>query len=229
MVMPVTISPTASVTISGFSPTKLTSSPLTSPTPAASAMQMTIAPASPLSLPLEAPTTTLATRTITPGIERSMPPFMITSISPRAATARKVMKGSTALLSDADDSASGATIWQTTSRKAVASQTPTKPEPGSALLRSSRSFRFRSLERDPSRGTGAAVTFGCLAHPLGSKLLPRCRQILNTACAGLRPRMVPLRHFHRSPAKLAPLLQNSRPDWTQPFSAAPAPVVNAPR
>ena len=143
-------------------------------------MQMTIAPASPLSLPLEAPTTTLATRTITPGIERSMPPFMITSISPRAATARKVMKGSTALLSDADESVSGATIWQTTSRKAVASQTPTKPEPGSALLRSSRSFRFRSLERDPSRGTGAAVTSGCLAHPLGSKLLPRCRQILNT-------------------------------------------------
>ena len=86
-----TICPTASVTISGFSLTIPTRMPLTRPTPAPRPMQARIPSASRWSDPTPTPTIKFPPKEMTPGVERSMPACMITSICPSAATARIVM------------------------------------------------------------------------------------------------------------------------------------------
>ena len=86
-----TISPTASVTISGFSLRIPTSTPLTRPTPAPSPMHARIPSTSRWSDPRLTPTIRFPPKEMTPGVERSMPACMTTSICPSAATARIVM------------------------------------------------------------------------------------------------------------------------------------------
>ena len=88
-------------------------------------MATTILPSS----PLPTPTSTFATRTITPGIERSMPPVMITSIWPRPVTARNVMNGRIPLENEEPESVSGAMIAQIANSRPVAIQTGTNPAP----------------------------------------------------------------------------------------------------
>ena len=84
------ICPTASVTISGFSLRIPTKKPLTKPITMPKPRQATIAGARLWSDPAPMPAIKLPPSAITPGVERSMPAFMITSICPRAAIARTV-------------------------------------------------------------------------------------------------------------------------------------------
>src|SRR5437016_14579781 len=108
------------------------SRPLTRPTSADQPRQARIANQSLPFEPAPTPTTRLPTSVTTPGIERSIPPAITTSISPSAATARKVASGSTAL-NELPDSVSGAAISATTKSTPVASQTGTNPDPTSTL------------------------------------------------------------------------------------------------
>ena len=90
-----TICPTASVTISGFSPKTPTKIPLTRPTSTPRPTHARIPSTNRSSDPELTPTSRFPPSEITPGVERSMPACMITSIWPRAAIARTVMNGST--------------------------------------------------------------------------------------------------------------------------------------
>ena len=69
-----------------------------------------------------------------------MPPVMTTSISPSAATARKLISGSTPP-DEIPESVSGAMICATTTSTAAAIQTGTNPAPIMALLTSEASRR----------------------------------------------------------------------------------------
>ena len=79
----------------------------------------------PVVRPRGTPTSRFAPREITPGVERSMPACMTTSICPSAAIARIVMYGRTNA-HDVLPSASGAVIAATTASAPVASQTGRK-------------------------------------------------------------------------------------------------------
>ena len=93
MANPVTIWPTASVTISAFSPSPPISSPFTSPTRAQSARAIDDRRPQVVAVRLPSPTVTTAARVNVPGTLRSIPPVMITSIWPSAVMARNVPNG----------------------------------------------------------------------------------------------------------------------------------------
>ena len=119
----------------------------------------------------------LATRTITPGIERSIPPVMITSISPSPATARNVTNGRIPLEKESFDSVSGAMTAAITNSAPVASQTGTNPAPISRLLTSD--AMRESLPRVAAGriSEAPAVTLPPQAPPrLGGAAQPRAAQ-----------------------------------------------------
>ena len=120
--MPLTICPTASVTMRALSPSPPMRIPLTNPTTAASTSAMPMAVQMRSSDPCPTPTVITAARVSVPGTLRSMPPVMITSIWPSAVMARNVPNGAIELR-PGPRSVAGAQIEAMTTSSAIAMYT----------------------------------------------------------------------------------------------------------
>src|SRR5579884_284320 len=113
--------PTARVTISGLSRSRPTKMPFASPTATPTPRHARIAGAIRWSEPAPTPAIRLPPREITPGVDRSIPPCMTTSICPIAASARTDADGNT-YDHDVLPRTSGAANAATITSAAVASQ-----------------------------------------------------------------------------------------------------------
>src|SRR6185437_17127307 len=127
-----TTCPTARVTIKGLSRNTPTKIPLAKPISTPIPRQAGIASQRRWSELAPIPTIRLPPMEITPGVERSMPACITTSICPSAATARTVVYGRT-YDQDVLPKADGASNAATTPSAAVASQTGRKRAPRRAF------------------------------------------------------------------------------------------------